>query len=317
MRAARPLLPAALGGAQVSGGAGPSLTPPSFLAITPIPLAPHSALWTVPRVAPAALARFEGEGGRAPGGRGPQRGGLRGWSGPGPERALRPEGSPGLWGGGGGSQQLWCFLNGGKKLPVVVRGGGLRALPFCSRKREVCLLPIITCPAQVSSVCWWVPSCQTPGPLPYWLLGNCNYRGLVKGCAGGSSPSSYVPFSIILLYDETIKVKECRVIECSVAVIKAAGSTSSAYFTQKSTTAAEIPHWMHAGLNLNRWVCSACYGGEAVQGSVAFWRWNIGLVWGCYSVIHVWTHIYKSAVLRLHPLFVRRCWKSLQLKYHS
>ncbi|POI24125.1 hypothetical protein CIB84_012127 [Bambusicola thoracicus] len=82
MRAARPLLPAALGGAQVSGSAGPSLIPPSLLAIAPTPLAPYPALRTVPWVAAAAPACFGGEGGRALGGRGPQRGALRGWAGP-------------------------------------------------------------------------------------------------------------------------------------------------------------------------------------------------------------------------------------------
>lgn len=43
MRAARPLLPAALGGAQVSGGAGLSLIRPSLLPIAPTPLAPYPA----------------------------------------------------------------------------------------------------------------------------------------------------------------------------------------------------------------------------------------------------------------------------------
>lgn len=81
-------------------------------------------------MAAAAPACLGGEGGRALGGRGPQRGALRGWAWP---RALRGlcalRGAPGCERGGGEPHQLLRFLNGRKNyLQLVGRGSG-RFLP--------------------------------------------------------------------------------------------------------------------------------------------------------------------------------------------
>lgn len=98
-------------------------------------------------MAAAAPACLGGEGGRALGGRGPQRGALRGWAWP---RALRGlcalRGSPGLREGRQRVPSTLTFLKRQKKLPAAGREG-LRALPSCSCKREVDLRPLMTCPA--------------------------------------------------------------------------------------------------------------------------------------------------------------------------